>query len=150
MAAACPGIRCRALSWFARMSDNSAPDYRSMMIAAVLLILLGWSGLYLLVIATLPTVGPRWLFFFLLTLASTGTALPFVWFFHRRFPARNPAPSPVLLREALWVALLAALCVWLQFNRTLNLPLALLLTAGFVILEWFLRLLDRNLWSPRP
>ncbi len=150
MAAACPGIRCRGLSWFARMSDNSAPDYRSLMIAAVLLILLGWSGLYLLVIATLPTVGPRWLFFFLLTLASTGTALPFVWFFHRRFPARNPAPSPVLLREALWVALLAALCVWLQFNRTLNLPLALLLTAGFVVLEWFLRLLDRNLWSPRP
>ncbi len=131
------------------MSDHPSPDYRSLMVAAGLLILIGWSGLYLLMVSTLPTVGPRWLFFFLLTLASTGTALPFIWYLHRRFPPRRSAPSAVLLREALWVALFAALCVWLQFNRSLSLPLAMLIAAGFLVLEWFLRLLDRNLWSPR-
>src|SRR3989304_5235583 len=54
------------------MPDRSSPDYRSLMITSGLLIVAGWSGLYLLVITTLPTVGPRWLFFFLLPLAATG------------------------------------------------------------------------------
>ncbi|HEX9675592.1 MAG TPA: hypothetical protein VGA07_06410 [Anaerolineales bacterium] len=131
------------------MPDRSSPDYRSLMITSGLLIVAGWSGLYLLVITTLPTVGPRWLFFFLLTLAATGTALPFLWLLHRRFPARRAATSQVLLRQALWFAFFTALCTWLQINRALNLPLALLLAAGFVVLEWFVRLLDRSLWSPR-
>jgi hypothetical protein len=123
----------------------SGSQSRGLFAAALILIAIGWTGLYLLVATTLPTVGPRWLFFFLLVIAVTGTALPFVWLLHKRF---GSAPSTVLLRQALWVALFAALLVWLQINRSLTLSLALLLGAGFIVLEWFLRLLERSAWRP--
>lgn len=130
------------------MSDRPSPQYRGLLPTALLLIGIGWTGLYLLMATTLPTVGPRWLFFFLLTIAVTGTALPFIWLLHRRFAADPPAPAVVLVRQALWVALLVALLVWLQINRALTLSLAILIGLGFIVLEWFLRLLDRSLWRP--
>lgn len=123
----------------------SGSQSRGLFAAALLLIAIGWTGLYLLMVTTLPTVGPRWLFFFLLTIAVTGTALPFVWLLHKRF---GSAPSAVLLRQALWVALFVSLCVWLQINRSLSLSLGLLLGIGFILVEWFLRLLERSIWRP--
>ena len=130
------------------MSDRPSPQYRGLIATALLLIAVGWTGLYLLFATTLPTLGPRWLFFFLLTLAATGTALPFLWLLHRRFDVRQSASPTVLLRQALWAALLVALCVWLQVNRSLTLSLGVLLGVGFIVLEWFLRLLERSLWKP--
>jgi len=123
----------------------SGSQSRGLFATAFLLLAIGWTGLYFLVATTLPTVGPRWLFFFLLIIAVTGTALPFVWLLHKRF---GPAPSAVLLRQALWVALFASLGVWLQINRALTLSLALLLGVGFILVEWFLRLLERSVWRP--
>lgn len=123
----------------------SGSQSRGLFATALLLLATGWTGLYLLVATTLPTVGPRWLFFFLLTIAVTGTALPFVWLLHKRF---GSAPSSVLLRQALWVALYVSLGVWLQINRALTLSLALLLGVGFILVEWFLRLLERSVWRP--
>jgi hypothetical protein len=117
------------------------------MIAALVLAAIGWPGVLLVVSATLPTVGPRWLFFLLWMLATTGTALPFVWFLHRRF-ASTAAPAPVLLRQAIWVGLYASLCVWLQINRSLSLSLALLIAAGLAAFEWFLRLREHSAWRP--
>jgi len=123
----------------------SGSQSRGLFAAASLMIAIGWTGLYLLMATTLPTVGPRWLFFFLLTIAVTGTALPFVWLLHKRF---GPAPSAVLLRQALWVALFVSLGVWLQINRSLTLSLGLLLGVGFILLEWLLGLLERSVWRP--
>ena len=116
------------------------------MIAAIILAITGWLGLYLLLKITLPTVGPRWLFFFLWTIATTGTALPFVWLLHRRFGASQPARSSRLLRQGLWVGLYTAICIWLQINRSLTIALALLLAAGLAAIEWFLLLLERSTW----
>lgn len=123
----------------------SGSQSRGLFATALLLIAVGWTGLYLLLATSMPTVGPRWLFFFLLTVAVTGTALPFVWLLHKRFGA---APSTVLLRQALWVALYVSLLAWLQINRSLTLSLGLLLGVGFILLEWFLRLLERSVWRP--
>lgn len=123
----------------------SGSQSRGLFATALLLIAIGWTGLYLLLATTLPTVGPRWLFFFLLIIAVTGTALPFVWVLHKRFGA---APTSVLLRQALWVALYVSLLVWLQVNRSLTLSLSLLLGVGFILLEWFLGLVERNVWRP--
>jgi len=123
----------------------SGSQSRGLFATALLLIAIGWTGLFLLLATTLPTVGPRWLFFFLLIIAVTGTALPFVWLLHKRF---GTAPSTVLLRQALWVSLFVSLCVWLQINRSLTLSLGLLLGVGFILLEWFLRLLERSVWRP--
>ena len=116
------------------------------MIAAIISAAIGWLGLYLLLITTVPTVGPRWLFFFLWTMATTGTAIPFIWLLHRRFGSSQPARSSILLRQGLWVGLYATICIWLQINRSLTVPLALLLVTGLAAIEWFLLLLERSTW----
>lgn len=118
------------------------------MISALIMAATGWLGLLLVMTGTRPTVGPRWLFFFLWTLAASGTSLPFIWLLNRRFAGGN-TPQPVLLREALLVGLYAGLCAWLQINRSLNLPLALLLASGLVAIEWLLRSFDRGPWRQR-
>lgn len=130
------------------MSDPSSYTYRSLMIAAGVLALCGWLGLTLLVTTSLPTVGPRWLFFFLLSLASTGTSLPFLWLLDRRFASGRPATASILLRQALLVAVYADLCIWLQFNRSLSLPLAILIALSLYAMERLLRLMDRSQWRP--
>ena len=131
------------------MSDASLPaeDYRGFAIAAWLLFLGGWGTLVYLVQNTLPSPGPRWLFFVLLLMALTGTAAPFVRYLNRRF-ARGPVPAAVLLRQSLWVAFFAATCAWLDIGRTLNLYTALLLAAGLAGIEWFLRMRERARWDP--
>lgn len=126
------------------MDGWPSPDYRSLMIAAVILAAVGWLGLIILINVTLPTVGPRWLFFFLWTSAVTGSTLPFIWLLHRRFTSHNPAPASTLLRQGLWAGLYAALCAWLQINRSLSLSLAIILAAGILTLEALLRVLDRS------
>jgi len=130
------------------MFDLPSSSYRSLLIAAIILAVIGWLGIFLLLVGTLPTVGPRWLFFFLLALAITGTTLPFIWLLHRRFAKGPDLPAMILLRRALLVALYGELCVWLQINRSLNLSLAILLGLGLVAIEWFLRMLDRSRWRP--
>ena len=130
------------------MSDSSASDYRSLMLAAAFLAAVGWLGLLLLLNTTLPTIGPRWLFFFLLTQAATGTSVPFVWFLRRRFGG-EAAPPAVLLREALWVGLYASGCTWLQINRSLSLTVALFLVLGLAVMEAFLLRVERSTWKPR-
>lgn len=113
------------------------------MAAAAFLAGTGWLGLILLLNTTLPTVGPRWLFFFLWTLAVTGTALPFAWVLHRRFDP-EPVSGGVLLRQSILVGLLAGTCMWLQINRTLTLPLALLLILGLAGVEGLVRSIERS------
>ena len=114
----------------------------------MVLALAGGLGLLLLLTSTLPTVGPRWLFFFLATMAVTGLALPFVWLLNVRFAKRHSPSTGVLAREALLVALFVDILLWLQINRSLSLPVGLLIGAGLATLEWFLRLLDRASWKP--
>ncbi len=131
------------------MIDRPSSPYRSLMISAAILASLGWLGLMLLLSSTLPTVGPRWLFFFLLAFALTGSALPFLWLLHRRFTANRLAPSSILLRQALIFTLYCEICTWLQINRSLSLSMAVLLALGLISVEWFLNLLERSSWKPR-
>ena len=126
------------------MQTSGSPNHKSLLAAAVLLAVGGWLGLWLIVNYTLPTVGSRWMFFLLLTVAVSGSTLPLIWLLHRRFGHSNPAPARVLLRQGLWAGLLATLCVWLQINRNLTLPLAFVLGASMFALEWLLRLLEHS------
>ena len=124
--------------------SKSIGGQRGIMVTAFILAGSGWLGLYLILSYSLPTVGPRWLFFFLLTLAASGTGLPFVWLLHRRFGPEQLAASQILLRQGLMVGFWASLCMWLQINRTLTLPLALMLAGGLAIFEFLFRLLERS------
>jgi hypothetical protein len=115
---------------------------------AIFLAVVGWGGLVLLFIYTLPTVGPRWLFFFLSVLALTGTAIPFVAYLNQRFPS-IPAPSgKVIVRQSMWVGIYIAALAWLQIGRVLTPTLAILLAVGIGLIEFLLRLSERSQWKP--
>ncbi|MFH1634792.1 MAG: hypothetical protein ABIG63_12420 [Chloroflexota bacterium] len=126
----------------------TSPSIRSTLPAAALLAVIGWFGLVYLIIETLPTLGPRWLFFFLSVLALTGTSLPVAAFLNRRFPTKPPASRAVVVRESALVGIYFATLTWLQLGRVLTLPLVLLLAAGLALTEWLIRLRERSRWEP--
>ncbi len=124
--------------------NRTTPDHRGVLAAAVVMMIIGWLGLYQLVTRTLPLAFPRWLFFILLFLAVTGTALPFVRFLNIRF-TREPYPvaAGVILRQSIWVGLYVVTCAWLQIPRVLNFPVAFFLALSFIVIEVYLRLRER-------
>ena len=130
------------------MESRSTPSVSSFLPTAIILGILGWGGLFLLIQNTIPTVGPRWLFFFLGVIALTGTALPVVAFLNRRFPTVPPATPGMVIREAIWVGLYGTTLAWLQLGRVLNLGLAFLLAVGFIAIEILVRLRERSQWKP--
>jgi hypothetical protein len=124
------------------------PAFRTVLTTALFLTITGWGGLVLLFVLTLPTLGPRWLLFFLTTLAFSGPVLPLMHYLHRRFPSKPPANSAIIVREALWVGIYADIVIWLQFGKVLNFALAVLIAAGLVMIEVLIRLRERSKWSP--
>lgn len=107
----------------------------------------GWAGLLIVLVFSLPTVGPRWLFFVLWLMALTGTALPFVSFLNRRF-AKTQTPNNVILRQSIWVGIFGATCAWLQLGRALNWATGILLAAALMAIEVFILLRARSQWNP--
>jgi len=127
---------------------HRTPTVRAFLPLIVLLLVLGWGGLYVLVNMTEPTIGPRWLFYFFIVIAFTGLALPAVVYLHLRFPA-DPAPSQsVIVRQALWVGVYTALLVWMSFGQVVSAGLALIFLVGFIVIEILLRLRERSIWRP--
>lgn len=116
---------------------------------SITLTLLGWGGLFLVIRSTLPTLGPRWLFFFLGVLAVTGPALPIVFFLNKRFPSDPPVQGMVILRQALWVGVFGSTLAWLQLGRVLTPGLAAILAGVFVLIEFLLQLFERSRWNPK-
>ncbi|MEW6405885.1 MAG: hypothetical protein AB1649_29180 [Chloroflexota bacterium] len=130
------------------MNSNNTPPVKDFLFTAILLALVGWAGLATVVFQTLPMLGPRWLFFFLLVLAITGTTLPATAFLNRRFPTTPPARRTTVLREALLVGFFIATLAWLQLWRVLTPALILLLALGIGFIEWMIRLWEGSRWEP--
>jgi hypothetical protein len=130
------------------MDTESSPHVSFFLPTALILMILGWGGLYLLFTYTTPSGGTRWALFFTSALALTGTVLPVVAFLNRRFPS-TPPPSPtIIIRQALWVGIYFPTLAWLQIGRVLNPFIALLLAVGFALIEGLLRLRERSQWKP--
>ena len=128
---------------------NQAQNRVSPFIAtAVILLAMGWSGLAAVIQLTQPNGGTRWLFFFTLTLAVTGTILPLVVFLNRRLATKHAPTAIIIIRQALWFGIYVATLAWLQIGRVLTPTLALLLAVGLIIIEWLLRLRERSQWKP--
>lgn len=123
-------------------------SFRPFGLSSLVLMLIGWGGLYLLITETLPYVWPRWGFFVLTLMAVTGTALPIVYFFHRRFPDETPAEAGVVVRQALWFGIYGATLAWLQLGRLVTVYIVLGLAGGLVAIEYFIRLRERSRWKP--
>jgi hypothetical protein len=132
------------------VETSKPPSFLSFLPTALILLVIGWGGLAVLILALPPDLGPRWLFFFLLTLALTGTFLPVVYFFHRRFPVRPPVEGGVILRESLWFGIYASALTWLQLGKMLNVVMAIFLAGILVLIEGLLRMWERSRWKPGP
>ncbi len=117
-------------------------------LSALVLMLIGWSGLYLIVNNTLPDVWARWGFFVLMLIAISGTLLPIIYFLHRRFPDEPPADANVIVRQALWFGVYGATLAWLQLGRLVTVYVILGLAIGLIAIEYFIRLRERALWTP--
>lgn len=131
-------------------ASSSYPPLRAFLPTTLTLVLLGWGGLGILVTQTQPTVWPRWLFFALLFLALSGTALPAVWFLNLRFPSTPPIGTTVIVREAAWVGVYGTTLAWLQMGRLASLGVVAGLAAGLIAIEYFIQLRERSRWKPVP
>jgi hypothetical protein len=123
----------------------------SVILAGGLLAVAGWSALIWLILNTLPTVPNRWMFFALLQIALTGTAIPVVAMLNRRFNRRKGAyvGAGVLIRQASWIGLFGTTCAWLRVPRLLSFPLALVLAVALFAIEGLLRLRERARRPPK-
>ena len=130
------------------MNPSSTPPVHFFLPVSFFLMVFGWGGLAFLVLNTLPTVAPRWLFFFLLVMALGGTVLPGVAFLNRRFPSLPSATPVVIVRQATWVGLFGATIAWLQMGRVLTPPMILLLFIGLALVEFLIRLSERSQYRP--
>jgi hypothetical protein len=124
------------------------PPFRSFAISSLILILVGWGGLAGVLYLALPFVWFRWWFFALIILALTGTVLPIVYFFHRRFPDQPPAEANVIVRQSAWFGIYGATLAWLQLGRLVTVYVILGLAGGLLAIEYFIRLRERSLWRP--
>jgi hypothetical protein len=115
---------------------------------AGLFAVLGWGGVAAVIFLTLPFLGPRWVFFFSLFVAFTGTALPAVWYLNRRFVAERFPAESVLVREAIEAASLGVFLVWLQAGRMFTPFLGWIFFGAFLAVELLLRVYEHSRWTP--
>lgn len=114
---------------------------------SLLLGVIGLGGLAFIFLTTEPTLGPRWLFFFLLTMAGAGIALPLVYLFHRR-TTRQYVSAKVIIREAIMFGIFLDLMAWLRIGRIASNLVAIILAGGLVLLEVFLRMAEKATFKP--
>lgn len=108
----------------------------------LILTAIGGVGLVFIFLNTQPFIGPRWLLFFFITLLACGLGLPIITMAQIRFSKKNLTEG-VLLRESILFAIYIDLLLWLQLGRVLTNFIILLLGAGFVLLEIFLRISEK-------
>ncbi len=111
-----------------------------MYLASLLMFIAGWGGLAYLVLNTRPRIGGEiWLFFILLQIAVTGTAIPIMRLISQRLTRTKAPLTGVIVRRGVWVGIIAVTCAWLLIPRYLSLPILVMLILLFVVIEIFLR-----------
>jgi hypothetical protein len=121
--------------------NKTPPDHTGMMVAAAIMMVAGWGGLYYLITTQIPRIGQRWMFFVLVQIAVAGTVMPFLRYINVRLTpiTRAIPPSGVIVRQSVWFGLFVVTCAWLQIPRVLTIPIMFFLALAFVVIELFLR-----------
>jgi hypothetical protein len=114
------------------------------LLTALFLFVTGLGGLAVIVINTVPTLGPRWLFYFFMFIFLAGIGLPVTDFVNRRFPSKPRAGANIIIRQTVWIGIYGCVISWLQFGRILNSGLVLFLAIGLVSIEFLLRMNERS------
>ena len=128
--------------------NNHPPTFRSILPLSIILAVFGISGLFILMQFSLPTIFPRWVFYFFIVLATSGLALPVVLFLNIRFPSKPAVGMPIILREAIWAGVYASLIAWLQLGRVLTSFMTGTLAVVVILIEVLLRIWERSRWTP--
>ena len=123
--------------------------YRKIALTSLILLLIGVGGLLYIFHQTLPTLGPRWLFFFFFLTAVSGLVLPVTAFLNQRFSGGMPVEPHVVIRQAVLCGVCADLLAWMQLGRELTLTTGLIIVAGFALIEILLRVGERSRWKPK-
>jgi hypothetical protein len=133
------------------MMENrpNLPPFRTILAFSIFLFAVGVVGLVVLFSLTTPTLGPRWLMFFLTTFGAAGVFLPLAYFLHLRFPNNPPADGMVLIREALFFSAYCDFMLWLKLGGVLNFAMVVFIFIGFVAIELIVRLRERSKWNPQ-
>ncbi|MCE5208619.1 MAG: hypothetical protein LLG42_09960 [Chloroflexi bacterium] len=122
--------------------------YRRIAITSVLLFLIGLTGLAYVIFNTLPTLGPRWLFFFFLMIGVSGLAMPIAAFLNYRFQGDNGVDTMDIIRESVLVGACVDLLVWLQMGQELTGTSAMIIVVGFILIEILIRVIEHSRWKP--
>lgn len=123
-------------------------NFKPFGLSSLVLMLVGWGGLFLLINYTRPLVWQRWGIFILIFMAVTGTVLPIVYFFHRRFPGQTPTEANVIVRQAMWFGVYVVTLAWLQLDDLVTVYVILGLAGGLAAIEYFTRLREKSHWKP--
>jgi len=123
------------------MRKSYLPPFGKILTTSIFLTILGGGGLVFIFIFFEPTLGPRWMFFFFLSIIGAGIALPFSYLIQRRF-ANQFVPGKVLIREAIFFGIFFTLIAWLQLGRILTNLIIVVIAVGFVLLEMLLRMAE--------
>ncbi len=115
----------------------------------LILAAIGLAGLFYVICMLLPTLGPRWLFFFFLVLVISGLVMPIVSFLHTRFSSNPPSSPGVIVRQSIWAGIFVSVLAWLQLGRVLDTPRAVFLAIGIMVIEILLRMRERSQFQPR-
>ena len=118
---------------------DDTKSFRPFLLSTIVLIIVGWGGLFLLLNFSRPTLWPRWGFFALLVLAFTGAGVPISYLLNRMFPSAPPAEAPVITRQGVWVGIYFAVLAWLSIGRILNFSIGLWLALGLAAIEYLFR-----------
>ena len=128
--------------------NNTPPSFRSILPLSIILVATGLLGLFILMQVSLPTIFPRWVFYFFIVLAATGLALPVALFLNIRFPSKPAVGMVIILREGIWAGIYASLIAWLQLGRASTSFLAGVLAIVVILVEVLLRVWERSRWEP--
>ncbi len=123
--------------------------YRRIAITSILLFLVGLTGFVYVFFNTLPTLGPRWLFFFFLLIGVSGLAMPVAAFLNYRFQGERKVEASDIVREAVLVGVCVDLLVWLQMGKELTSGSTLIIVVGFVLIELLIRVIEHSRWKPK-
>jgi hypothetical protein len=125
----------------ASLRPSIPADHIGILLAALLMIIVGWGGLVLLVRTQEPFIGARWLFLVLLNIAVAGTVMPIVRYINVRLTPLNRMlpPGGVIVRQSVWFGLFVIACAWLRLPRVLSPAIMFFLALAFVVVEIFLR-----------
>lgn len=124
--------------------DTESNSFRPFLPAFIVLILVGAGGLAFTLFVMLPTIGPRWLFYFFVVILIAALSLPLAWFLNLRFPGKPRADAGVIVREACLPAICGAVLLWLQMGRMLSFSLGAVICVASILIEVFLRLWEQS------